>query len=383
MGRIMGTLTRDIGMLCWMAWSTTCPSLRFSVSSSLAHIAHVACRTRLETLPAHCLPYHELLGESYLKEKHWVYAILMAVMESLPVLYGRRTQDEILHSVLGKTYLGASSKLLDNLNDEIHTVDQALSSLQNYLAALTCGHYQVNEDSKVSRAESSACEMASWIYTTLNDDSPAFTWYVEDCRKLVNGQVASLNHKRTTWPSLAEYVGAIAEKSIGDVWIDIDLCQVDEVDSDTHLLKKSNEYIFKSSLLYDDVQDLTDDIETTSINSVLLLALERKIISEADLENLQPAQLKVLLQEAGIVDDIIHLADAFFLKGIYAFQDIETTEVDKKGLLYSFQLVRLFNFRKLLLAQRDRKTLKKVMASFSDLQSLRDTIPEEIGALVW
>jgi hypothetical protein len=383
MGRIMGTLTRKIGMLCWMAWSTTCPSLGFSVSSSLVHAAQTECRTRLERLPPHCLPYKRLLRESYLKEKHWVYAVFMAVMESLPMLHQKCTTDEIFTSVLGKTYLGASSKLLDNLNDEIHTVDQALSSLENYLTALTCGHYQVREDSKVSRAESSACEMASWIYDTVNCDSPAVNWYIEDCIKLVKGQIASLNHKRNAWPSLAEYVSAITEKSIGDVWIDIDLCQVDELDSDLHLLKKSNEYIFKSSLLYDDVQDLTEDIETASINSVLLLALERKILSEEDIENLNPDQMKTLLYETGIVDDIIHLADAFFLKGIYAFLDIETTTIDKKGLLYSFQLVRLFNFRKLLLAHRDRKTLKKVMASFSDLQSLRDTIPEEIGALVW
>ncbi|MBU6999772.1 MAG: hypothetical protein HXS51_03335 [Theionarchaea archaeon] len=383
MGRIMGTLPRKVGMLCWMAWSTTCPSLGFSVSSSLFQAAQTECKTRLERLPVHCLPYQELLEESYLKEKHWVYAVLMAVMESLPILHQRCAIHEILRSVLGKTYLGASSKLLDNLNDEIHTLDQALSSLQNYLDALTCGQYRVMEDSRVSRAESSACEMASWIYHTVDCDSAAFNWYVEDCKKLVKGQIASLDHKRTTWPSLAEYVSVITEKSIGDVWIDIDLCQAEELDRDVYLLKKSNEYIFKSSLLYDDVQDLIEDIETSSVNSVLLLGLERNIISEEDIKTLEPSQMQNLLYEANIVEDIIHLADAFFLKGIYAFLDIETEAVDKKGLLYSFQLVRLFNFRKLLREHRDRKTLKNVMASFSDMQSLRDTIPEEIGALVW
>ena len=65
----MGTLPRKVGMLCWMAWSTTCPSLGFSVSSSLFQAAQTECKTRLERLPVHCLPYQELLEESYLKEK--------------------------------------------------------------------------------------------------------------------------------------------------------------------------------------------------------------------------------------------------------------------------------------------------------------------------
>lgn len=369
-------------MDAWMAVCTACPSLKFKVSSQLISEAKAICRRRLATLPEGCLEYEVLLERKYMKEKHWVYAILMAAMESLPLLYQQCTTKEILQSILAKNWLGASSKLLDNLNDEIHTVEEALDSLENYLSALTCGVYERKEGSPVEMAESSACEMASWLYLCLNYDSPAFTLYKKDCRTLVEGQISSLEHKRKEWPSLKDYVDIIAEKSIGDVWIDIDLCQFDELNEDLFLVKKGNEYIFKSSLVYDDVQDIVEDIQTKSVNSAVLLALEREVITEEDLEQKEPAELTELLEQSGILEDIIHLADAFFLKGVLAFMEVNTSCVDKKGLLYSFRLVRLFNLRKLLLMKMNMKTLKKVIESFSDFQSLRSQIPEEMRNLV-
>lgn len=382
MGRITDSVVRNTGIFLWMVWSTTCPSLRLGVSSSLIRKAENLCRYRLETFPSQCLEYRNLVEQEYMKEKHWIYAILMAAMESLPILYKKCSCKNIMTSVLAKTYLGASSKLLDNLNDEIHTMDDALDSLENYLCALTQGVYRKNHGSVVEQAESSACEMASWIYDSLDHASPAFSYYVRDCATLVEGQITSLEHKNSHWPSLADYVDTIAEKSIGDVWIDVDLCQFEELDEDLLLLKESNQYIFKSSLLYDDVQDLLEDIETKSVNSAIILALEREIISEDDLDKMEPADIVTLLQTQGITEDVIHLADALFLKGIFAFQKMETSTMDKKGLLRSFQLVRLFNFRKLLAMNKDIKTFKRALASFSDTTSLEQEIPEEINVLI-
>lgn len=375
-------LVKDLGIHAWMTMCTACPSLRYGVSSWLVGEAHTLCRKQLQTLPDGCMEYDALLERTYMKEKHWVYAILMATMESLPLLYQKCTREEILQSVLAMNWLGTSSKLLDNLNDEIHTVEEALDSLENYLSALTSGRYEMKKGSPVQRAESSACEMASWIYHCLDYDSPAFPLYRKDCYTLVEGQVTSLKHKSAEWPSLEDYVDAVAEKSIGDVWIDIDLCQFDELDKDLFLVKKGNEYIFKSSLVYDDVQDITEDIQTESVNSAVLLALERDVITAEDLEQHPPAELVVLLERSGILNDIIYLADAFFLKGVYTFLEAESSWVDKKGLLYSFRLVRLFNLRKLLMMKKDMRTLKKVLESFSDFQSLKSTIPEEMGNLV-
>ncbi len=383
MGRCTNTLLRSIGIASWMAWSTTCPSLKFRVASSLVGEAQTGCEHKLKTLPEGCLEYDLLLEREYMKEKHVIYAILMAAMETLPLAYQQCTEKEILQSVMAKACLGASSKLLDNLNDEIHTVEEALDSLENYLSALTQGTYKRKGNSPVQMAESSACEIASWIYQSLNHDAPAFPYYIDDCVKLVEGQVSSLEHKTTEWPSLADYVNYIAEKSIGDVWIDIDLCHFDGLNGDLFLLKKSNELIFKSSLVYDDVQDIYEDIQTKSVNSALILALERGIISEDDLDRMELSDMVDLLEKSGVLDDIIYLADAFFLKGIFTFMEIETKSVDKKGLLNSFRLVRLFNLRKLLMRNKDMKTVKRTLQSFSDFQCLKEQIPEEIGALVW
>ena len=261
-------------------------------------------------------------------------------------------------------------------------MEEALDSLENYLNALTTGAYEMKDMSTVEKAESSACEMASWIYNCLDCDSPAFKLYAEDCSKLVNGQVSSLEHKNAEWPSLADYCTYIAEKSIGDVWIDVDLCQFDEINEDLYTLKKGNELIFKSSLVYDDVQDILEDIQTKSVNSAVILALERGVITEDDLEEREPESLMQVLDESGVLDDIIRLADAFFLKGVYTFLDMESYSVDKKGLLQSFRLVRLFNLRKLMMMKKDLKTVKRVLESFSDFRSLGNSIPEEIGNLV-
>jgi hypothetical protein len=382
MGRVTSNLAKDIGMTMWMVMNTTCPSLRFLVSSEMINVAKTVCRKKLKSLPSGCLEYDGLLERKYMKEKHWVYAVLMATMESLPLLYQKCTREEILQSVLAKTYLGTSSKLLDNLNDEIHTVNEALDSLENYLTALTAGEYERKEGSLVEMAESSACEMASWIFECLDYDAPAFNLYKNDCITLVQGQISSLEHKSTEWPSLDDYCRTIAEKSIGDVWIDVDLCHFDEMDEDLCLLKKGNEYIFKSSLVYDDVQDIVEDIQTTSVNSAVILALERGVITEEDLERGEPKDIVKVLDQSGILEDIIHLADAFFLKGVFTFLEMETACVDKKGLLQSFRLVRLFNLRKLFMMKRDVKTFRKVLESFSDFQSLQMQIPEEMSNLV-
>lgn len=366
----------------WFMSNTTCPSLNYRTSSALIAEAKTIYETRLRTLPPLCLEYSLLLKKGYMKEKHWIYAIVMAAAESLPLLYRTCTPGHIQRSVLAKASLGASSKLLDNLNDEIHTVEEAFDSLENYLSALKTGMFRKMCTSPVEQAESTSCEMASWIYHYLNKDAEAFSLYKADCTKLVNGQIASLQHKGNRWPSLADYVASIAEKSIGDVWIDIDLCQVDALDQSLIYLKKANEYIFKSSLVYDDVQDIYEDLQTGSVNSAVILGMEKGVISTDDLTEMDTSALVHLLREQGVLKDIIYLADALFLKGADMLVQVDNSQIDMKGLLRSFRLVRLFNLRKLLLMNKDLWTFKQFLASFSDFGCLRDQIPTQISQLV-
>ena len=378
---VWGMLERSAETL-WMIWNSTCPSLRYRVSNPVIEEAKSIYKRRLHNLPPEYLGYGSILREGYMKEKHWIYAIFMAAAESLPLLYRQRPREDILHSILAKASLGASSKLLDNLNDEIHTQKEAYRSLENYLSALTTGTYEKKLASPVERAESSACEMASWMYYYLDHDAEAFTVYVQDCSTLVEGQVMSLKHKDSEWPSLRDYVESIAEKSIGDVWIDVDLCQFTVLDESLLTLKKSNEYIFKSSLVYDDVQDIFEDIQTKSVNSAVILGIERGIISPDDLVERSPSELVDLLKASGVLTDIVHLADALFLKGVTLLMDVDSSHIDMKGLLQSFRLVRLFNLRKLLMMNRDFWTLKQVLASFSDFGYLQDQVPPSMSRLV-
>lgn len=375
-------LVNTLAETVWKMLNTTCPSLSYSASTALIKRAKTRYRERLHTVLSDYMEYNLLLKKGYLKEKHWMYAIFMASAESLPLLYQQCTREEILQCILAKTSLGTSSKLLDNLNDEIHTPEEALTSLENYLSALKTGDFEKKWNTPVERVESAACEIVSWIHDSLDHDAPAFSFYTKDCTTLVEGQIMSLNHKTVGWPSLSMYVESIAEKSIGDVWIDIDLCRFNYVDETLVNLKKGNEYIFKSSLVYDDVQDIYEDIETKSVNSAVILGLEQGVISPDDLVTRDTEELVALLRESGVLKTIILLADALFLKGVDTVLPVESSRIDLKGLLQSFRLVRLFNLRKLLAMNKDFWTLKQVLASFGNFECLRDQIPDQMSRLV-
>lgn len=358
--------------------NATCPSLNYSTLTTLMKRAKAVYRDRLHQALSDYLAYNILLKKGYLKEKHWMYAIFMASAESLPLLYQECTREEILQCILAKTSLGTSSKLLDNLNDTIHTHKEALTSLENYLSALKTGEFEKRCSTVVERAESAACEIASWIYYALDDTAPAFSGYKRDCTTLVEGQIMSLTHKSTGWPSLSVYTESIAEKSIGDVWIDIDLCRFTCLDEALVNLKKGNEYIFKSSLVYDDVQDIYEDIRTKSVNAAVILGIEQDVITPDDLVTKDTGEVVVLLRDSGVLQTVVYLADALFLKGVDIILQVESPRIDMKGLLQSFRLVRLFNLRKLLKMNKDFWTLKQVLASFGDFEWLRNQIPDHV-----
>ena len=332
----------------WKMLNATCPSLNYSMVTTFIKRAKALYRDRMHSALSDYVAYNHLLKEGYIKEKHWMYAIFMASAESLPLLYQECTREEILQCILAKTSLGTSSKLLDNLNDTIHTHKEALTSLENYLSALKTGDFEKKCGTAVERAESAACEMASWIHDALDDTAPAFSGYTKDCTTLVKGQIMSLTHKRTGWPSLSVYMESIVEKSIGNIWIDIDLCQFTCLDESLVNIKKGNEYIFKSSLVYDDVQDIYEDIKTGSVNAAVILGIEQDVITPDDLVTKGTEEVVALLQEAGVLKTIVYLADALFLKGVDMVLPVESVRIDMEGLLQSFRLVRLFNLRKLL-----------------------------------
>ncbi|MCP8314523.1 MAG: hypothetical protein H3Z53_09165, partial [archaeon] len=317
-------------------------------------------------------------------------------------LYKTCNAQEILGAILAKTSLGTSAKLLDNLNDKIHGVSHAFESLDNMLSAYTEGAYKsVRKDANntVTGAENSAFEMGRWVFKTLKPCQiyapEAYSTYTKDVMKLYQGQLESIRHKmaqKDGIPSIRRYLDSISEKSIGDIWIDIDLCFLEgnlgEFSKDESraidLLKIGNSLVFKSSLVYDDVQDIYEDLSTNSINSAIILAIERGIISQRDLKEKSQDEIVKRMEEEGILMNTIRLADTIFLKGIEMVNSIGSSLdeiLDKKGLIQGFRFVRLFNLRKLLIRNKNYETIKLFFSSLDDFEKMKMNIPDDIMAL--
>lgn len=349
-----------------------------------------------------CLDYHSIINRGYMKEKHWVYAAYMAVITSLPLLYKVCDNQEILRAILAKTSFGANIKLLDNLNDEVHNVSQAVDSLWNWLNAHTkgeCINRNKAQDEIVTKAENSAFEMEKWVFDAVSScqlcASDMYKDYLNDAIKWVKGQADSLKHKadrKGRLPSIREYISYISEKSIGDLWIDIDLCFLESKLKDFRedqlsaikLLKTGYSIVFKSSLVYDDVQDIYEDLSTNSINSAVILAVEAGVISERDLKEKSPNEIIERMKEGGILMKTIRLADMVFLKGIEIINSIGSRLdeiVDKKGLIQGFRFLRLFNLRKLLVRKKNYETIKLFFSSLEDFERMKMDIPGDIMAL--
>ncbi|MGQ9469833.1 MAG: hypothetical protein ACUVTD_08480 [Nitrososphaerales archaeon] len=390
--------------ILWFLLCHRYPSLRINTTYRFLKEAMRNYRDKLHNLSKEpfCLDYSSMIDLGYMKEKHWVYATYMATMSSLPILYKTCNAQEILGTILAKTSLGTSTKLLDNLNDKIHDVSHAFESLDNMLSAYTEGAYKSirgDAHNTVTGAENSAFEMGRWVFTTLKPCQiyapEAYSTYIKDVVKLYQGQVDSIRHKMAQkgyLPSIRRYLDSISKKSIGDIWMDIDLCFLEgslggfskDESRAINLLKIGNSLVFKSSLIYDDVQDIYEDLSTNSINSAIILAIERGIISQIDLKEKSQNRIFKRMEEEGILMKTIRLADMVFLKGIEMVDSIGSSLdkiLDKKGLIQGFRFVRLFNLRKLLIRDKNYKTIKLFFSSLEDFEKMKMNIPKDIMAL--
>ncbi|MEM0457173.1 MAG: hypothetical protein QXI01_05580 [Nitrososphaerota archaeon] len=325
----------------------------------------------------YCLGYQEIINHGFMKKKHWMYAAYMSLISSLPLLYKLCEEDYILQAAIAKTSFGAGVKLLDNLNDYCHSVEDAIYSLRNLLSAYISGLYEpkINESNKIiSMAENSAFDMSAWIYDILNalrlknKINIMFDWYINDAKKLIMGQIESLMHKKRNdeAPTMKSYVERIIEKSIGDVWVDIDLCfmesamrdyMTDKLVNSLMLLKSGISMVFKATILYDDIVDIYEDIKFNSINSMLLLGMERGLIRQDVIKDVNTKELVNFLISSGILRDIVKLGDIMHITGIELIQkSIEEgldDVVDENAIIDFCNIMRLFVVRKFLIREKD------------------------------
>jgi hypothetical protein len=90
------------------------------------------------------------------------------------------------------------------------------------------------------------------------------------------------------------------------------------------------------------------------------------------------------LRETGILMDTIRLADLFFITGIetlYGAKDPLEGFLDRKGLIQSYRLLRMFLMRKILNMNRDYESLKLFFSSLGDLDRIKKAIPDDIMRL--
>ncbi len=326
---------------------------------------------------SYCLSYQEIINHGFMKKKHWMYAAYMSLISSLPLLYKLCKEDDILQAAIAKTSFGAGVKLLDNLNDYCHSVEDAIYSLRNLLSAYISGLYEpkVNGNNKIiNMAENSALDISAWIYNILNvlrlenKIDITFDWYVNDAKKLIMGQIESLMHKKGSdeAPTMKNYIERIIEKSIGDVWIDIDLCFMESAMKDCMtgklvnslmLLKSGISMVFKATILYDDIVDIYEDIRSNSINSMLLLGMERGLIRQNVIKDVNAKELINFLISSGILKDIVKLGDVMHITGIELIQKSisEGLEdiVDENAIIDFCDIMRLFVVRKFLIREKD------------------------------
>lgn len=386
--------------LSWIFIGRSCPSLKMKKSMNLIKNGLKLYDDRLKydlELPD-CLTYQTLIDTGYLKKKHWIYANYMATISSLPLLYKVQEKSVIQEAIMAKTSIGTSTKLLDNLNDSVQTFDESISSLEEFRKAMTEVNYEIpriySNPMSMNRGTNSSHVIGNWVPKILvRCNAPQmYNIYVKDVNKLINGQIDSINHKRygdMKDTTIDNFLISIAEKSIGDVWLDIDLCFIEDglgkIDNELYKnldeLKKGYSWIFKSSLIYDDVQDIYSDIKENSINSAILLGLKKGVIKKENINQSDPNITIKKLDENKITSDTIFLADMLFMKGIRIIEKLVESNnniIDWEALLLSFRFVRLFNLRKILMRKKDREIFSQFISSIRNFNGIEEKIPDDI-----
>ncbi len=403
----LNLLYRMIGLSC-IKYMSRFPSIEYN--ETLREIRRSVRRfkwefQRVETNPQF-MDYESLMHRRLLKEKHVVYSSYMSAISTLPILFRVSRRKDISSSIFSKATYVSSTKLLDNLNDRYHSRRRAEISLLKYYETLTSDRFRYedinvdNGEDDLSRAENSAFLLAQLAYRELSkhvdESSETFRTYREDVRNLVVGQLDSLHQKIeddtiVDGPgiSLSVYLKNISEKSVGAIWLDIDLCyyekNIGEFGDNERIgldfLRRGTDLVFKSSLVYDDAQDLAVDLSDGIMNLVIILGSETGKFFIDDIRRYDVAKLTKRLIKNGLVQDTIHLADLVFLKGTEYLWRAKRyiKDMDIEGLIFSARFTRAFNLRKWVMQTKSPKSLCSFIRSLDDLQRLKATIPPHIS----
>jgi hypothetical protein len=284
-------------------------------------------------------------------------------------------------------------------------VNQAVNSLRQIDAAFTNSEFEFEISKKVddtTLAENTAFLLARWTYDILNANvsprSEMFRAYCEDVHTMIGGQLSSLKQKieendipSSTKLSIEDYLKMTVEKGIGTLWGNIDLCfyendreYIDDKEKvGIDILKNGIDYVFKSTLIYDDVSDLIPDLNEDIVNIVVILGVERGLCDIDDIKKLDQKALVKKLRKSKVIEDSIRLADVVFLRGVDQLQKAKTYSmdwIDIDALLFTASLLRMFNLRKWVLETKDFRSINLFLKSFEEFENLKEGIPDYIFA---
>lgn len=326
---------------------------------------------------AKCMSSRELLERRLMKRKHYVYGAYLGVLSSFPILRGNIPSEEILKAVTAKVAEIVSIKSLDNVNDVMHTREQALNSLRKQHKAFTSNDFQLEERfDYLGRIENSMYQLA-WFTNRLVSDAtgrrgPAFQIYLEDFDRYIKGQMSSMNQKTGSdvKVDIREFLAKVNEKGVGRVWVSVDFCFLNAFNTldgedmkAINLVREAIDLIFKGCNVYDDVADLETDLKEGILNSVIFLALDRGMCDERDLSG-NPSSLKAKLEKRNGLYSAIQLGDLMFLEGSKKLERVKEYSdlIDVEGLKFSAYILRIFAMRKWLEKQHNPLLLLKIMS---------------------
>ncbi|MEM2896796.1 MAG: hypothetical protein QXG01_04385, partial [Candidatus Bathyarchaeia archaeon] len=351
--------------------SSKCPKTINAIKSTIQKFEEKLKNELREPFFANFL---SLTDRRLLKKKHYMYGAYLAAISSFPILGKACKDSSILNSMFAKTSAITSIKVLDNINDRLHDEPQAVKSLNKHLESFISNEFQFNNPKgSIEKFENSCFMMARWAYELvqegLNTNSPTLQMYKEDFERYINGQIRSMDQKKTegeTELSIDKYLRQVNEKGVGRIWLDVDFCFLEKdliTLSNSELEAIENvriaaDYFFKGCNIYDDIADLNEDILLGILNSVAFLALDRGYISKRDLE--KPNKLIVRLKSNIVLREAVKLGDLIFLKGIeHLFKAKELAElIDIDALIFGVRVLRAFSMRKWFIKEKDIESLK-------------------------
>jgi len=329
----------------------------------------------------------------FLKEKYYIYGTYLAATSTFPILHNIGIS-ECIRSIFAKTAAVASAKMLDNINDQWHRVDDAIISLEIYDRALSKEDFELNDCSRnetLRRVENSAFTIAHWAYQILSChtmDTHFFKIYKQDVHTFVDGQVDSLR-QRIDYPreiniNLKRYLKNVVEKSWGKIWLDYDICFYERSEGEldqwgrkaVEHIRIGSDYLFKSCLMYDDISDLREDINQGIINSVILLGIEDGACSEDDLNG---TEMVKKIEKSEVMGKAIQMADLLFVKGVEEIKKAKayTERIDTNALIFNARLIRIFALRKWAL-KMNTKGMSACLRSFDTIEGLKARISDRI-----